>query len=183
MAKNKSNSQGLTPEEVKSELALLKNSYDMYEKSKEETEFVMKNRLDKNGNRKYSDSRLSDTMKLMQIMQDDIERKYVELGGNIEELKAKKRGRKSGDSRKKLLTEILKKEKERATLEAMKELKENDIRVTVDDSLEKLGYRMRNSITMKTPYTLVIGDKEKEIIDLANECYSSLLEHVCLYCC
>ena len=126
MAKNKSNSQGLTPEEVKSELALLKNSYDMYEKSKEETEFVMKNRLDKNGNRKYSDSRLSDTMKLMQIMQDDIERKYVELGGNVEELKAKKRGRKSGDSRKKLLTEILKKEKERATLEAMKELKEND---------------------------------------------------------
>ena len=126
MAKNKSNSQGLTTEEVKSELALLKNSYDMYEKSKEETEFVMKNRLDKNGNRKYSDSRLSDTMKLMQIMQDDIERKYVELGGNVEELKAKKRGRKSGDSRKKLLTEILKKEKERATLEAMKELKEND---------------------------------------------------------
>ena len=98
MAKNKSNSQGLTPEEVKSELTLLKNSYDMYEKSKEETEFVMKNRLDKNGNRKYSDSRLSDTMKLMQIMQDDIERKYVELGGNVEELKAKKRGRKSGDS-------------------------------------------------------------------------------------
>ena len=126
MAKNKSNSQGLTPEEVKSELTLLKNSYDMYEKSKEETEFVMKNRLDKNGNRKYSDSRLSDTMKLMQIMQDDIERKYVELGGNVEELKAKKRGRKSGDSRKKLLTEILKKEKERATLDAMKELKEND---------------------------------------------------------
>lgn len=126
MAKNKSNSQGLTTEEVKSELTLLKNSYDMYEKTKEETEFVMKNRLDKNGNRKYSDSRLSDTMKLIQIMQDDIERKYAELGGDIKELKAKKRGRKSGDSRKKLLTEILKKEKERATLDAMKELKEND---------------------------------------------------------
>ena len=126
MAKNKSNSRGLTPEVVKSELALLTNSYDMYEKSEEETEFVMKNRLDKNGNRKYSDSRLSDTMKLIQIMQDDIERKYAELGGDIKELKVKKRGRKSGDSRKKLLTEILKKEKERATLDAMKELKEND---------------------------------------------------------
>ena len=59
-------------------------------------------------------------------MQDDIERKYAELGGDIKELKVKKRGRKSGDSRKKLLTEILKKEKERATLDAMKELKEND---------------------------------------------------------
>ena len=46
--------------------------------------------------------------------------------------------------------------------ELEKELKENDIRVIVDDSSEKLGYRMRNSITMKTPYTLVIGDKEKE---------------------
>lgn len=126
MAKNKSNSQSLTPEEVKSELSLLKNSYDMYEKTKEETEFVMKNRLDKNGNRKYTDSRLSDTMKLIQIMQDDIERKYVELGGNIEELKAKKRSRKVSDNRKKILDEILKKEKERATLDAMKEIKEKE---------------------------------------------------------
>ena len=46
--------------------------------------------------------------------------------------------------------------------ELEKELKENDIRVIVDDSSEKLGYRMRNSITMKTPYTLVIGDKERD---------------------
>ena len=35
-------------------------------------------------------------------------------------------------------------------------------RVTLDSSEEKLGYRMRNSILKKTPYTLVIGDKEKE---------------------
>ena len=138
MAKNKSNSQGLTIEEVKSELTLLKNSYDMYEKTKEETEFVMKNRLDKNGNRKYSDSRLSDTMKLMQIMQDDIERKYVELGGDVEELKAKKRGRKSNGNRKKLLSEILKKEKEIAMLNVMNSLKEVEAnkKETVDNDNE-----------------------------------------------
>lgn len=138
MAKNKSNSQGLTIEEVKSELTLLKNSYDMYEKTKEETEFVMKNRLDKNGNRKYSDSRLSDTMKLMQIMQDDIERKYVELGGDVEELKAKKRGRKSNGNRKKLLSEILKKEKEMAMLNVMNGLKEDEAnkKETVDNDNE-----------------------------------------------
>jgi len=35
-------------------------------------------------------------------------------------------------------------------------------RVVLDDSSEKLGYRMRNSITKKIPYALVIGDKEKE---------------------
>lgn len=138
MAKNKSNSQGLTIEEVKSELTLLKNSYDMYEKTKEETEFVMKNRLDKNGNRKYSDSRLSDTMKLMQIMQDDIERKYVELGGDVEELKAKKRGRKSNGNRKKLLSDILKKEKEIAMLNVMNSLKEDEAnkKETVDNDNE-----------------------------------------------
>ena len=45
----------------------------------------------------------------------------------------------------------------------LKEKFENEgFRVTLDASEEKLGYRMRNSIIKKTPYTLVIGDKEKE---------------------
>ena len=45
----------------------------------------------------------------------------------------------------------------------LKERLENEgFRVTLDASEEKLGYRMRNSILKKTPYTLVIGDKEKE---------------------
>ena len=45
----------------------------------------------------------------------------------------------------------------------LKEKLENEgFRVTLDASEEKLGYRMRNSIIKKTPYTLVIGDKEKE---------------------
>ena len=33
-------------------------------------------------------------------------------------------------------------------------------RVELDDSQEKLGYRMRNAQINKIPYTLVIGDKE-----------------------
>lgn len=41
-------------------------------------------------------------------------------------------------------------------------LKKLGIRAILDDSEEKLGYRMRNSIVKKIPYTLVIGDKEKE---------------------
>lgn len=36
------------------------------------------------------------------------------------------------------------------------------IRVEIDSRDEKLGYRMRESQTKKIPYTLVIGDKEKE---------------------
>jgi len=41
-------------------------------------------------------------------------------------------------------------------------LMEKEFRVTLDDRDEKLGYRMRESQTKKIPYTLIIGDKEKE---------------------
>jgi len=41
-------------------------------------------------------------------------------------------------------------------------LKNENIRVELDDRNEKLGYRLREAQTAKVPYTLVLGDKEKE---------------------
>ncbi len=41
-------------------------------------------------------------------------------------------------------------------------LKENGIRVELDSREEKLGYRMRDSVMRKIPYTLILGDKEKD---------------------
>ena len=41
-------------------------------------------------------------------------------------------------------------------------LKENNIRVESDLRNEKLGYRLREAQTSKVPYTLILGDKEKE---------------------
>ena len=41
-------------------------------------------------------------------------------------------------------------------------LENNDIRVELDDRDEKLSYKMRESQTKKIPYTLVLGDKEKD---------------------
>ncbi|MCI8347206.1 MAG: threonine--tRNA ligase [Bacilli bacterium] len=41
-------------------------------------------------------------------------------------------------------------------------LKENKIRVELDIRNEKLGYRLREAQTQKIPYTVVLGDKEKE---------------------
>ena len=41
-------------------------------------------------------------------------------------------------------------------------LSELGFRVEVDDSQEKLGYRMRNAIVCKIPYSIVVGEKEKE---------------------
>ncbi|MFA5502924.1 MAG: threonine--tRNA ligase [Bacilli bacterium] len=40
--------------------------------------------------------------------------------------------------------------------------KENDLRINLDDSEEKLGYRLRNSQVKKIPLTIVIGDNEVE---------------------
>ena len=41
-------------------------------------------------------------------------------------------------------------------------LKENDVRVELDNRNEKLGYRLREAQTEKVPYTLILGDQEKE---------------------
>ena len=42
----------------------------------------------------------------------------------------------------------------------MKELDNNDIRVTLDETDEKFGYKMRQSVISKVPYTLILGDNE-----------------------
>ena len=41
-------------------------------------------------------------------------------------------------------------------------LKEHNIRIKLDDREEKLGYKMRESVTHKIPFALILGDKEKE---------------------
>ena len=41
-------------------------------------------------------------------------------------------------------------------------LTENNIRADLDDRDEKLGYRLREAQTSKVPYTLILGDSEKE---------------------
>ena len=41
-------------------------------------------------------------------------------------------------------------------------LKENKIRVELDDRNEKLGFRLREAQTKKIPYTIILGDQEKE---------------------
>ena len=39
-------------------------------------------------------------------------------------------------------------------------LKDNSFRVELDDREEKLGYKLRESVIKKTPYTLILGQKE-----------------------
>ncbi len=46
--------------------------------------------------------------------------------------------------------------------EITKQLENNNIRVRLDDRGEKLTYKIRESQTNKVPYTVILGDKEKE---------------------
>lgn len=41
-----------------------------------------------------------------------------------------------------------------------RQLKSKDIRVKIDNSEEKMGYKIRNTQIKKIPYTIVIGDNE-----------------------
>ena len=46
--------------------------------------------------------------------------------------------------------------------EIYNKLRDKNIRVELDDRNEKLGYRLREAQTSKIPYTLILGDNEKE---------------------
>lgn len=50
-------------------------------------------------------------------------------------------------------------------------LMDHKIRVKVDDRNEKLGYRLRESQTKKVPYTLILGDQEKETNQISYRLY------------
>ena len=49
--------------------------------------------------------------------------------------------------------------------EIYNKLRDKNIRVELDDRNEKLGYRLREAQTSKIPYTLILGDNEKESKD------------------
>lgn len=79
--------------EVNEERSLkqLKNSYDMYERTKKETEKRLKSKVNEDGTRKYSKEDIDKEIKLIEVAEQDIIDQYVALGGNPEDLKKKTR--------------------------------------------------------------------------------------------
>ncbi len=57
--------------------------------------------------------------------------------------------------------------------EIYKELFDEDIRVELDNREEKLGYRMREAQMRKVPYSLVLGDKERDNKEVTYRKYGS----------
>jgi len=76
-----------------------------------------------------------------------------------------------------VITPISEKQGEYAN-EIYQKLKEKHIRVELDDSSESLGKRIRNAKMQKTPYVIVIGDKEKEASTITVEGRTEKLENI-----
>jgi len=51
---------------------------------------------------------------------------------------------------------------------------QNDIRVELDGRDEKLSYKMRESQTRKIPFTLILGDKERDNNLISYRCFGSV---------
>ncbi|MFZ3016027.1 MAG: threonine--tRNA ligase, partial [Minisyncoccia bacterium] len=62
--------------------------------------------------------------------------------------------------------------------EVFKTLKENGVRVELDESNESLGKKIRGAKMQKIPYLIVIGDKEKETKTLTVETRTEKLEDI-----
>jgi hypothetical protein len=79
------------PEEERiKELKLLKSSYEMYEKSKKDTETKMKQKMKADGSPVYTPAQIKEKLDLIQGMEDDVVDQYKSLGGNMDELTKKK---------------------------------------------------------------------------------------------
>lgn len=87
-------------------LATLRASYEMYERTKEDTKKRHKTAKDKHGNKMYSESETKKNLELLSTMQQDVYDEYISLGGNPEELKKVK---KTGVDRR-ALEELMKRE-------------------------------------------------------------------------
>ncbi|MFA6251407.1 MAG: threonine--tRNA ligase [Candidatus Paceibacterota bacterium] len=76
-----------------------------------------------------------------------------------------------------IITPISEKQNEYAGV-ILNKLKEENIRVELDDSSESLGKKIRNAKMQKTPYIIVIGDKEKESNTITVEGRTEKLENI-----
>ena len=76
-------------EEARQEaLGVLRTSFEMYERTRNDTIKVRRERTDKHGNPMYPKKATEETLELIDTMQEDIIRQYRELGGDLSDLEA-----------------------------------------------------------------------------------------------
>ena len=140
-------------------LVMLKNSYWMYETTKNETIKKRNETVDKHGVRVYSEESLDETLELMNTMQEDIRKQYIEAGGDEAELLSKPKKKRDRTH----LEELVKRESQRDEmaeyinqLNDVSEKKEKDIKT--DNEVEYTTYKEEEE------KQLIFDEPDKEVL-------------------
>lgn len=165
-------------------LKLLETSFEMYEMSRRETIEERTKRTDKYGNKLFSDQSTKETIELLDTMQGDIIRQYLQLGGKIETLNAI-RAKKSKidrdriakaiknideneerDSRIREIREKQAKRHEKRELNISEKLKaaQEDVGIVYDEPLKAEDYQKEDeNVVYKQPRLL--GEEKKDNVE------------------
>ena len=98
-----------TRDEINQEKALrqLKCTYEMYERTKKETEDKMKSALTPEGKKKYTEDEIKSELSLLVEAQNDIVESYIQCGGKAEDLLKIQNKKKKGISEKNEVNTVL----------------------------------------------------------------------------
>lgn len=84
--------------DIQKSLKLLKASYTMWEDTKRDTATKMKDAVDNEGNKKYTQADIDEQIQRLSNAEQDVINQYLALGGTMEELTSKSKGRRSRKS-------------------------------------------------------------------------------------
>ena len=93
--------------QVEKALKQLKNTYDMYEKSKKETESRLKAATNSDGTKRYTPEEIKNNLELITEAQNDVVGQYLMLGGNESDLKKKTRKKLTNNTTTKTVLEMM----------------------------------------------------------------------------
>ena len=85
----------VTNNDKEKNLKILKVSYDMYERTKKSTEKNMKEALNPDGTKKYTEDDIKAKLELITTAQDEVVNEYVQIGGKEDDIRKKARKKQS----------------------------------------------------------------------------------------
>lgn len=121
--------------QVEKALKQLKCSYDMYEKTKKETEKRMREMLLPDGTKKYTEDDINKELALINEAENDVITQYKNLGGSEEDLKKKAR---------KKVTSISAEDTSKTVLEMMKDM-DADRKKVLDDAVSATATQLEQT--------------------------------------
>jgi len=138
------------------ELMILKNSYEMYEKTKKESQKKMKTKTFSDGTKMFDEEAIKGTNDLIQVSENEIIEKYKALGGDINDL--------------------LKPSSRKKTMKKVDEILQREMDTTIDNNANFIPQSKTTEQTFETINN--VGAYNKDVIgDIRNSVFSKTFEY------